>query len=502
MRRCCPVLFVNSSGDPPPPSASTCSLPPEPPPSKMAAGGSGGLSFPGVVGNSAPSNRSGSSASSYNYSGGAAASSPGNQAAVSSSGASPPAAPPPPPSSAAAGLLHREPVYNWQATKTTVRERFTFLFNNEVLSDVHFLVGKGLGSQRIPAHRFLYSDEVQIGPETVMTTLYTAKKYAVPALEAHCVEFLKKNLRADNAFMLLTQARLFDEPQLASLCLENIDKNTSDALNAEGFTDIDLDTLVAVLERDTLGIREIRLFNAVVRWSEAECQRQQQPVTSENKRKALGKALSLIRFPLMTIEEFAAGPAQSGILTDREVVSLFLHFTVNPKPRVEFIDRPRCCLRGKECNINRFQQVESRWGYSGTSDRIRFSVNRRIFVVGFALYGSIHGPTDYQVNIQIIHTDSNTVLGQNDTGFSCDGSSSTFRVMFKEPVEILPNVNYTACATLKGPDSHYGTKGLRKVIHESPTTGAKTCFTFCYAAGNNNGTSVEDGQIPEIIFYT
>ncbi|XP_067872385.1 BTB/POZ domain-containing protein 2 isoform X5 [Heterodontus francisci] len=457
---------------------------------------------------------------------------------------------------AAAVVIYREPMYNWQATKTTVKERFAFLFNNEILSDVHFLVGKGMGTQRIPAHRFvlavgsavfdamfnggmattsteielpdvepaaflallkfLYSDEVQIGPETVMTTLYTAKKYAVPALEAHCVEFLKKNLRADNAFMLLTQARLFDEPQLASLCLENIDKNTSDAINAEGFTDIDLDTLMAVLERDTLGIREIRLFNAVVRWAEAECQRQQLQLTPENKRKVLGKALSLIRFPLMTIEEFAAGPAQSGILTDREVVSLFLHFTVNPKPRVEFIDRPRCCLRGKECSINRFQQVESRWGYSGTSDRIRplscfswrnptghtFTVNRRIFVVGFGLYGSIHGPTDYQVNIQIIHTDSNTILGQNDTGFSCDGSSNTFRVMFKEPVEILPNVNYTACATLKGPDSHYGTKGLRKVIHESPTTGTKTVFTFCYAAGNNNGTSVEDGQVPEIIFYT
>lgn len=37
-----------------------------------------------------------------------------------------------------------------------------------------------------------------------------------------------------------SQARLFDEPQLASLCLENIDKNTGDALAAEGFTDIDL----------------------------------------------------------------------------------------------------------------------------------------------------------------------------------------------------------------------------------------------------------------------
>lgn len=64
---------------------------------------------------------------------------------------------------------------------------------------------------------------------------------------------------------------------------------------------------MAVLERDTLGIREVRLFNAVVRWSEAECQRQQLQVTPENKRKVLGKALALIRFPLMTIEEFAAG---------------------------------------------------------------------------------------------------------------------------------------------------------------------------------------------------
>lgn len=67
---------------------------------------------------------------------------------------------------------------------------------------------------------------------------------------------------------------------------------------------------MAVLERDTLGIREVRLFSAVVRWSEAECQRQQLQVTPENKRKVLGKALALIRFPLMTIEEFAAGDVQ------------------------------------------------------------------------------------------------------------------------------------------------------------------------------------------------
>ena len=112
------------------------------------------------------------------------------------------------------------------------------------------------------------------------------------------------------------------------------------------------------------------------RWSEAECSRQQLPATPENKRSVLGRALSLVRFPLMSVEEFAVGAAQSGLLSDREVVSLFLYFTVNPKPAVGFLEVPRCCMTGKEQTVNRFQQIESRWGYSGTSDRIRYvSIN-------------------------------------------------------------------------------------------------------------------------------
>jgi BTB/POZ domain-containing protein 1/2 len=79
----------------------------------------------------------------------------------------------------------------------------------------------------------------------------------------------------------------------------------------------------------------------------------------------------------------------------------------------------------------------------------RFIVDRRIFVVGFGLYGSIHGPTEYDVNLQVIHTSSGKVCGSNNTSFSCDGSNYTFRVMFKEPVEIHPNTSYTASATLK-----------------------------------------------------
>ncbi|VDD88245.1 unnamed protein product [Enterobius vermicularis] len=410
---------------------------------------------------------------------------------------------------------------------------------NDLIADVYFSVGRGDSRKRFPAHkfvlitgstvfdamfngevtkeeielpdvepsafiallRFLYADDVFIGPDNVMNTLYTAKKYNVPALEKACVDFLKRNLSSENAFMLLTQALLFEEKNLGEMCLEMIDRNTLEALSAEGFLGIDLDTLCMVLTRETLRIREVQLYLAVIRWSAEQCNRKGLSVTSENQRQILGKALYLIRFPLMTVDEFAQHVALSGILTDREVVNIFVYFSVNPKPEIVFPTTPRCCVFGKEVVVSRFQRVEARWGYSGTPDRIKFTVDKRIFVLGFGLHGSIHGPHEYSVTIQIIHCGTGKVLANNDTFFTCDGSNSTFRVMFKEPVEIIPGVTYIASARLKGPDSHYGTKGLRRIVHQSPSSGVVT-FQFTYAAGNNNGTSVEDGQIPEIIFCT
>ncbi|XP_014486743.1 PREDICTED: BTB/POZ domain-containing protein 1-like [Dinoponera quadriceps] len=439
---------------------------------------------------------------------------------------------------------HNQPAatYNWQGTKATMRERIVFLFNNEILSDVSFLVGRGAQRQRIPAHKlvlssgsavfdamfngmfatasseievpdvepaaflavllFLYTDEIQIDPETVMTTLYTAKKYAVSALEKHCVDFLKNNLTSDNAFLLLTQARLFDEPQLASVCLDTIDRFTTEALNADGFTDIDIDTLMVVLERDTLRVRESKLFQAVLRWSEAECVRQQLPVTPENQRQVLGNALSLVRFPLMSKEEFTAGPAQSGLLNYSEVLSLFTYFILNPKPLVGFQTMPRCCMTGKEQTVCRFQHTESKWGYSGTSDRIRFSVDRRIFLIGYGVYGSMQKPATYEASVELIHTASGKVIATNATSLSCDGSKYTYRLMFKELAEILPNTIYTASTTFKGPFSYYGTKGLRTVMVDCDSGNGKVKFEFSNETGDNNGTSIDEGQIPELIFYT
>lgn len=95
-------------------------------------------------------------------------------------------------------------------------------------------------------------------------------------------------------------------------------------------------------------------------------------MTTENQSKIAAPAIKLIRFPLLTVEEFASGPAQSGLLADRDIVSLFLYFIVNPKPQTEYIATPRSIMTGSELFVNRFPQLEMRWGYSGTCDRIKY----------------------------------------------------------------------------------------------------------------------------------
>lgn len=82
---------------------------------------------------------------------------------------------------------------------------------------------KGVYDFKIPCSRYLYCDEIQLEADTVLSTLYVAKKYIVPHLARACVNFLETSLTAKNACLLLSQSRLFEEPDLMQRCWEVID---------------------------------------------------------------------------------------------------------------------------------------------------------------------------------------------------------------------------------------------------------------------------------------
>ncbi|KAL3193300.1 hypothetical protein MRX96_046814 [Rhipicephalus microplus] len=87
-------------------------------------------------------------------------------------------------------------------------------------------------------------------------------------------------------------------------------------------------------------------------------------------------------------------------------------------------------------------------------------------------------------------------LAQCDTRFHSDGSSSTFRVYFDHPVQIEADTYYTASAVLEGSElSYFGQEGMSEVSVGSVT------FQFQSSSDSTNGTGVQGGQIPELIFY-
>ena len=157
---------------------------------------------------------------------------------------------------------------NWQTKRSTIVERTTFIFNNELLSDVKFVVpvstGQSESKKVIPAHKFVlaisspvfyamfygqmaettdsielpdcgyksllelfryfYTDEANLSGSNVMQVLYLANKYIVPSLAEKYTAYLRENLKASNVFCLLPHAQKFEDKDLEDRCWEVIEK--------------------------------------------------------------------------------------------------------------------------------------------------------------------------------------------------------------------------------------------------------------------------------------
>ena len=367
---------------------------------------------------------------------------------------------------------------NWQSTRATLRERNRVMCNNALMADCYFNVN----GRKFPAHKYilavgstvfysmfyggfvetsaetidvpdvdqdaflsllkyLYCDEIDLNPENVLATLYAAKKYLVPALANACVKFLEQSLTARNACLLLSQARLFSEPALIQRAWEVIDAQAELALTSDAFADIDFDTLLSILSRETLNCKETVVFTAAINWAKAECNKRDglEPDSPEDKRKVLGKALNKIRFPAMSITDFADTVATSGLLTLQETNDLFLHFTARQKPSLDYDFKPRRGLMVQTCARFRSSAYRSnQWRYRGRTDAIQFCVDKRVFIVGFGLYGSSNGSSDYTAKIELRASNGlNRLLAANTQQFFSDGSSNTFQVFFDQPSKLM-----------------------------------------------------------------
>ena len=260
---------------------------------------------------------------------------------------------------------------HWQTKCLTISERTRFIFNNELLSDVKFIVPVSISeseSQKmIPAHKFvlaigspvfyamffgemaetkdsvelpdcdyesllelfryLYTDVVNLTGSNVMHVLYLAKKYMLPSLADKCGAYLQENLEASNVFSILPHARKFEEQDLESRCWKVIEEHTEEAVTSDEFVTLERSLVECVVKKEVLNVKETELFKAVDRWATQEIKRQGlNPSDGETKRRIIGEELlNAIRFPLMSQKELLS-VVPNNILTTKEIFDLMKHY--------------------------------------------------------------------------------------------------------------------------------------------------------------------------------
>ena len=433
---------------------------------------------------------------------------------------------------------------NWQTTRPTIRERAKFVFNNDRLSDIKFVVrkmdGESESKQEIPAHKFvlsisspvfeamfygelaetrdtielpdcdyegllelfryMYSDKANLSGSNVMGVLYLAKKYMVPSLTGECSKYLLNNLNPSNIFSILPSAQKYEDKDLMERCWKLIDEKTKEALNTDEFATIERSLLKEVIIRDTLCVDEIDLFKAVDLWATEECKRQGLEAGGATKRRILGEEIvKAIRFPIMKLEDFSSVVLASDVLTKEEIVSLVRHLT--SVSTSGFSETTRSSFSGVIQRCYRFNSPpDNRWSYSGHPDVIDFTTDKDIALCGVRFFGQ--KDSNYSVDFNFTMARTKTLLmslGRETIPTKQLHAEkyrySGFELIFSRKLFLKKNIRYRITAVISGPDSELGKGGVRSVQCSGVT------FTFMNSdIQKNNASTVFEGQFPELLF--
>ena len=353
---------------------------------------------------------------------------------------------------------------NWQTKRPTISKRTKFIFNNELLSEVKFVVPAPLNesesrkSQKsIPVHkvvlaisspvfyamfygemaetagtvqlpdcdyesllelfRYLYSDDVKLSGSNEMQVLYLAKKYMVPSLADKCTEFLREHLEASNVFSILPQPQKYEDKTLKNGYWEVIEKHTEQAIMSDEFLALERSIVESVVKKDGLTVKEEDLLKAVDRWATKELERQGLTPKGESKRKILGEEIvNAIRFSLIPEKEFASVVLDFDILTKTEICDMIKYYN---DAGVKF---PLACVHTPR-NLHRCYRFlkgdppetpGGPWVYSGINS-LKLLVNKTVWLHGVQLFGN--EGDKYTVSLEVKDARSDLSLAQKSGSY-------------------------------------------------------------------------------------
>ena len=248
-----------------------------------------------------------------------------------------------------------------------------------------------------------------------------------------------------------------------------------------------------------MNVKEVELFKAVDRWAEKKIE--EQGITSDGnaKRRIIGEEiLKEIRFPLMSLEEFASFVIDSNILKMQEVGDMIKHYGQVLTSPLPYLKSPRNRALSRVCRFKEYQSagVGGSWIYGGELDPLILRVDKDVCLHGVQHFGC--EGCEYTVSMEIKDATSNLSLAKKSGTYSSEKDLNHiyygFDVLIDTSVILESGKRYKISSMISGPPSWYGSQGQINAYFEGIN------FTFSASDSSSNGTNEESGQFPAFLF--
>ncbi|KAL5018174.1 hypothetical protein ScPMuIL_003896 [Solemya velum] len=423
---------------------------------------------------------------------------------------------------------------DWQTGKT-LPECTQYMLEHEVACDVTFLLGET--KEKVRAHkvfmisrspvfsamfcgplaemqdpipipdiepdvfrillRYMYTDQAGLEANNVAGVLYAAKKYSVTGLSETCRQYLSDNIDINNACAILHAANTYDEEILFQKCFSYILENGEKCLQSTSFCVMNRQCVEKVIEADDLQACELSVWEALVRWAEAECERQGVATNDENLRQAMGDLVYLVRFLGITAETVAKNVTTNSILSGCEKAGI-LRFCLRAIDVFEtFSTKPgrSTTMTTVRCERLEYKHTDNCWAYPGGKDGISFTVSAPVILSGITLYGCRNSHSQYTITTNIADA-TGSILLSDERKVDSSSDERTFDIIFQQKIKLKSSILYTLTVLINGANSGSGHRGKTSVKVGDVTV------TFSNCDESKNATTVDRGQIPGLIFQT
>lgn len=117
--------------------------------------------------------------------------------------------------------------------------------------------------------KYIYTGQMSLAAfecDEIVDMYDLANQYGFDSLKTTILEYLTSNLTLGNCIEIWNAAHLYSLNDLQKACMKFMDSNATELLGHETFKELSLNSLCALLKRDSFYAPEVEIFKAICNW--------------------------------------------------------------------------------------------------------------------------------------------------------------------------------------------------------------------------------------------